>query len=243
MSEKLLEIEPSELKIMFELEKRCSCTVHLVNNTDQYIAFKVKTTSPSKYSVIPSISIVHPKTQCELTVIMEAQQVVPADMKCKDKFLIQSTTVSIGTAEEEITSTLFRKNTGRYIDESKLRVVLISPPQSPVSHNEVLKQVTSELKLARDVEDRKEAESEEDFKLTEDIKELKLRVKTMESKLNEAEVTITMLREGRSTATKERQKSKQELVMSKKDSSPKEIEVGICFLFLFMVAIALGFGY
>ncbi|KAF5180883.1 vesicle-associated protein 1-2-like [Thalictrum thalictroides] len=243
MSKKLLEIQSSELKFMFELEKRCSCTVHLVNNTDEYVAFKVKTTSPSKYSVLPSISVVCPKTQCELTVILEAQHVAPADMKCKDKFLIQSTTVSIGTTEEEITSTLFRKNTGRYIDESKLRVVLISPPHSPVSHHEVLKQVTKELKVAQDVEDRKVAEAGEDFTLTKDIKELKLRVKTMESKLNKAEVTITMLREGRSIATKERQTLKQELAMSETDSDSKEIEVGFCFLFLFIVAIALGFGY
>lgn len=39
------------------------------------------------------------------TVTMQAQNAVPSDFVCKDKFLIQSTIVPKGTKEEHITST------------------------------------------------------------------------------------------------------------------------------------------
>ncbi|KAF6162639.1 hypothetical protein GIB67_013253 [Kingdonia uniflora] len=62
---------------------------------------------------------------------MQAQRVAPLDMQCKDKFLIQSTIVPFGSIEEEITSSTFAKDNGKYIEENKLRVVLLSPPSSP----------------------------------------------------------------------------------------------------------------
>ncbi|KAH9754482.1 Vesicle-associated protein 2-2 [Citrus sinensis] len=95
---------------------------------------------------------------------MQAQAVAPPDMVCKDKFLIQSTVVPVGTTDEDITASMvsscsgvgldyhglvadcfiwqFAKDDGRYIQENKLRVILISPPNSPVLSpiNGVLKQ-------------------------------------------------------------------------------------------------------
>ncbi|KAJ1395173.1 PapD-like superfamily [Sesbania bispinosa] len=63
---------------------------------------------------------------------MQAQRTAPPDMQCKDKFLIQSTVVPFGATEEDITSDMFAKDSGKYIEEKKLKVVLISPPSSPV---------------------------------------------------------------------------------------------------------------
>lgn len=37
---------------------------------------------------------------------MQAQRIAPPDMQCKDKFLIQSTVVPFGTAEDDITSNM-----------------------------------------------------------------------------------------------------------------------------------------
>lgn len=37
---------------------------------------------------------------------MQAQEMAPPDMLCKDKFLIQSTVVSADTTDEDITSSL-----------------------------------------------------------------------------------------------------------------------------------------
>ncbi|TKY54107.1 Vesicle-associated protein 2-2 [Spatholobus suberectus] len=132
MTTDLLHIEPAELRFVFELKKQSSCLVQLGNKTDQYIAFKVKTTSPKKYCVRPNIGIIKPNEKCDFTVTMQAQRTAPPDMQCKDKFLIQSTVVPFGTAEDDITSDMFAKDSGKYIEEKKLKVVLISPPSSPV---------------------------------------------------------------------------------------------------------------
>ncbi|XP_047255192.1 vesicle-associated protein 1-1 isoform X2 [Capsicum annuum] len=128
----LVEIQPRELKFTFEVKKQSSCAVHVANITDQYVAFKVKTTSPKKYCVRPNIGVVKPKSTYDFTVTMQAQRTAPSDMQCKDKFLIQCTIVPFGTSEEEIPPSMFNKDNGKYIEECKLKVVLVSPPQSPV---------------------------------------------------------------------------------------------------------------
>ncbi|PIN14377.1 VAMP-associated protein involved in inositol metabolism [Handroanthus impetiginosus] len=132
MNTQLVEIQPREIKFIFEVKKQCSCAVHLANVTDQYVAFKVKTTSPKKYCVRPNVGIIKPKTTYDFTVTMQAQKSAPPDMLCKDKFLIQNTVVPFGTTEEEITPSMFVRDGEKYIEETKLRVLLISPPNSPV---------------------------------------------------------------------------------------------------------------
>ncbi|KAL5995296.1 hypothetical protein ACLOJK_025354 [Asimina triloba] len=127
------------------LKKQSSCSVQLSNYSDQYVAFKVqflrpicfspyfvKTTSPRRYCVRPNTGVVLPKSNLVFTVTMQSPREAPPDMQCKDKFLIQSTIVPFGTNAEDIKPTLFTKENGRYVEENKLKVVLISPPHSPV---------------------------------------------------------------------------------------------------------------
>lgn len=132
MNTQIVEIQPRELKFIFELKKQSSCSVHLANVTDKYVAFKVKTTSPKKYCVRPNVGIIKPKSTCDFTVTMQAQKSTPSDMNCKDKFLIQSTLVPFGISEDDITPSMFSKDGNKYIEETKLRVVLTSAPNSPV---------------------------------------------------------------------------------------------------------------
>ncbi|TYJ11223.1 hypothetical protein E1A91_A11G260900v1 [Gossypium mustelinum] len=132
MNTQLLEIEPKELKFEFILKKQSSCSITLTNKTNQYVAFKVKTTSPKKYCVRPNVGIIMPKSACGFTVTMQAQREAPPDMICRDKFLIQSTVVPVGTTDEDITSATFVKDSGRHIEENKLKVALVSPSDSPV---------------------------------------------------------------------------------------------------------------
>ncbi|XP_068660592.1 vesicle-associated protein 2-2-like isoform X2 [Aristolochia californica] len=134
MTPEFLSIQPNELKFTFEVKKQSSCAVQLVNNTNQYVAYKVKTTSPKKYCVRPNIGIVLPNATCDFT-----------DMQCKDKFLIQSTVVPFGSSEEDITATIFAKESGKFIQENKLRVVFVSP-----SHSPVLLPIDGTLKLGSD---------------------------------------------------------------------------------------------
>ncbi|XP_061374313.1 vesicle-associated protein 2-2-like [Gastrolobium bilobum] len=142
MATELLQIEPPQLTFVFELKKQSSCLVHLANKATHYVAFKVKTTSPKKYCVRPTIGIIKPQGTCDFTVTMQAQRTAPPDFHCKDKFLIQSTVIPFGTTEDAISSDLFAKDSGKYVEEKKLRVVLISSSSSP----EVLLPVNGDLK-------------------------------------------------------------------------------------------------
>jgi hypothetical protein len=61
MSNTLLRVCPSDLKMPFELKKQSSAFLELVNKTDQCVAFKVKTTNPRKYAVRPASGVVPPR--------------------------------------------------------------------------------------------------------------------------------------------------------------------------------------
>ncbi|XP_054823182.1 vesicle-associated protein 1-2-like isoform X1 [Prosopis cineraria] len=127
----LLSIEPLELKFPFELKKQISCSIQLSNKTENYVAFKVKTTNPKKYCVRPNTGIVLPRSTCDVIVTMQAQKEAPPDMQCKDKFLLQSVKTNDGTNPKDINAEMFNKEAGRVVEECKLRVVYVSPPQPP----------------------------------------------------------------------------------------------------------------
>ncbi|KAJ4776791.1 Vesicle-associated protein 1-1 [Rhynchospora pubera] len=130
-SSDLLEIEPLELKFPFELRKQISCSLLLTNKSDDHIAFKVKTTSPKKYCVRPNTGVVLPRSTCDVIITMQAQKEMPADMQCKDKFLVQSVVSDPGIAAKDITQEMFTKESGNKVDEVKLRVLYVAPPQPP----------------------------------------------------------------------------------------------------------------
>lgn len=127
----LLDIEPLELKFPFELKKQISCSLQLSNKTDSYVAFKVKTTNPKKYCVRPNTGVVLPRSACDIIVTMQAQKEAPPDMQCKDKFLLQSVKVNDGVTAKDITAEMFNKELGNVVEECKLRVVYVAPPQPP----------------------------------------------------------------------------------------------------------------
>ncbi|XP_044486691.1 vesicle-associated protein 1-2-like [Mangifera indica] len=127
----LLSIEPMELKFPFELKKQISSSLLLSNKTDNYVAFKVKTTNPKKYCVRPNTGIVLPRSTCDVIVTMQAQKEAPADMQCKDKFLLQSVKANDGITAKDINAEMFNKEAGHVFEECKLRVVYVSPPQPP----------------------------------------------------------------------------------------------------------------
>ncbi|KAE9609581.1 hypothetical protein Lal_00006424 [Lupinus albus] len=175
MTPDLIQILPSQLTFLFESKKQSSCLIQLRNKDDQYLAFKIKTTSPKKYCVRPNIGIIKPKDACDFTVTMQAQKTAPPDLNCKDKFLIQCTIVPFGTTEDDITSDMFAKDSGKYIEEKKLRVVLIAPPSSPVLFqvNEDANQDSSkEIHAQKDwVPTLRVSEEVKDFKTTPDMEE------------------------------------------------------------------------
>eukprot|EP00250_Pteridium_aquilinum_P033765 c6249_g1_i2 orf=258-977(+) len=131
MRTEVLSIQPGELKFPFELRKQISCSVQLVNTTESYVAFKVKTTSPKKYCVRPNTGVISPGATCDVTVTMQAQRDAPPDMQCKDKFLVQSVALADDADHKEVSQDAFNKAQGKEVFETKLRVVYVSPPQPP----------------------------------------------------------------------------------------------------------------
>ncbi|MFS7996963.1 putative major sperm protein (MSP) [Helianthus anomalus] len=127
----LLNVEPVELKFPFELKKQISCSLQLSNKTENHVAFKVKTTNPKKYCVRPNTGVVLPRSTCDVIVTMQAQKEAPPDMQCRDKFLLQSVVATPGIAAKDITPDMFSKAPGRVVEECKLKVLYLPPPQPP----------------------------------------------------------------------------------------------------------------
>ncbi|KAE8690166.1 Vesicle-associated protein 1-1 [Hibiscus syriacus] len=88
----LISVQPNDLKFICELDKPILCNLQVMNNTDNHVAYKVKTTSPKNF-VRPNTGIVMPRDSCIIRVTLQAQSEYPPDMQCKDKFLLQSTIV------------------------------------------------------------------------------------------------------------------------------------------------------
>ncbi|KAE9445578.1 hypothetical protein C3L33_22520, partial [Rhododendron williamsianum] len=265
---------------------------------------------------------------------MQAQKSAPPDMVCKDKFLVQSTVVPEGTTDEDINTSMFAKDDGRYIEEDKLTVILVSPPNSPVLSpiNGTLKQVSAyeastlkdqirrktviddvewsntenreevnrakdggyntmkvveepakdtECTTMKDVEERtkyveckptkdveyittKDVEAPikdagyikmkdveeptkdagyvkmkdlEELKLVKDIEDMKSKLNELDSKLSEAEVTISKLTEERRWTAQETEGLRQELALLRSKKDVRKVQVGFPFLFVCMVAV------
>ncbi|XP_031736065.1 vesicle-associated protein 2-1-like [Cucumis sativus] len=188
MDNQLLQVHPKELKFIFEVQKQSSCSIQLMNNKLDYVAFKVKTTNVQKYYVRPNLGIINPLSNCEVTITMQAQQMAPPDMKCKDKFLIQSTIVPIETNlhEDYVTSTynLFEKNGSKNnIEERRLSTILVKDESSSPTIETLNVGVSNQSK-------------------DKEIEELKLKITQLDQKLHEAEISISKLEEERARIQK-----------------------------------------
>ncbi|KAL0464628.1 UNVERIFIED_CONTAM: Vesicle-associated protein 1-3 [Sesamum latifolium] len=119
--------------------------MQLTNKTDQYVAFKVKTTNPKRYCVLPNAGVVLPNSVCNVTVTMQAQKEAPPDMQCRDKFLVQSVIAPEGAANKDVTPEMFNKEDGKVVDDFRLRVVFV-PANRP---SQYLKEMKKGLLLER----------------------------------------------------------------------------------------------
>ncbi|KMT00037.1 hypothetical protein BVRB_1g018660 [Beta vulgaris subsp. vulgaris] len=224
----LVHIEPTELKFPFELRKQSSCSMHLTNKTDQYVAFKVKTTNPKKYCVRPNTGVVLPGGTCDVTVTMQAQKEAPADLQCKDKFLVQSATAPDGITAKDITSEMFNKDDERIVEEFKLRVVYIpANPPSPVPE-----------------------ESEEGSPPREDVNEhvslasaVTRSLEGSKAKDSEARSLISKLTNEKASAIQQNQKLRQELDMMKREISRRRSGGVSLYLVVLIGILGILLGY
>ncbi|CAL9108616.1 unnamed protein product [Musa textilis] len=226
-SGELLEIDPLELQFPFELKKQISCSLQLANKSDDYVAFKVKTTSPKKYCVRPNAGVVLPRSTCVVIVTMQAQREAPPDMQCKDKFLVQSVIVDQGATTKDITTEMFSKESGNVVDEVKLRVAYVSPPQPPSPVPEGSEEGSSPRPS---VSDNGNPNASELLAATrayaEDIQQ---------EKTSENLALISRLTEEKNAAIQQNSKLRQELELVRREVSKQQ--GGFSFVFVVLIAL------
>ncbi|XP_022733847.1 vesicle-associated protein 1-2-like [Durio zibethinus] len=231
----LLSIEPEELQFPFELRKQISCSLNLSNKTDNYVAFKVKTTNPKKYCVRPNTGVVLPRSTCNVIVTMQAQKEALPDMQCKDKFLLQSVVASPGATPKDITPEMFNKESGHHVEECKLRVVYVAPPQPPSPVREGSQEGSSPGASFSDNGSLNAAEF---------ASESRPHVERHERQDNssDARSLISKLTEEKNSAIQQNNKLQQELELMRREA--KRNPSGFAFIYVFLVAlIGIILGY
>uniref|UniRef100_A0ACD5ZUX6 Uncharacterized protein n=1 Tax=Avena sativa TaxID=4498 RepID=A0ACD5ZUX6_AVESA len=228
----LLRIDPIELRFPFELKKQISCSLQLSNLSDDHIAFKVKTTSPKKYSVRPNTGVVLPRSTCDVVVTMQAQRESPPDMQCKDKFLVQNVIAPSGINVKDVTGEMFTKESGNKVEEVKLRVTYVAPPQPPSPVPEESEEGSPS---------RGESENG-DGPAGGFTRALRERIEPQEKSL-EAGALISKLTEEKNSAIQQNHKIRQELDMMRREVS-KRRGGGFSFVIVIIVAlIGIFLGY
>nr|XP_009382420.1 PREDICTED: vesicle-associated protein 1-1 [Musa acuminata subsp. malaccensis] len=223
----LLEIDPLELKFPFEVKKQISCSLQLTNKSDDYVAFKVKTTSPKKYCVRPNAGIVLPRSTCDLIVTMQSQREGPPDMQCKDKFLVQSVIIDQAATTKDITTEMFAKESGNVVDEVKLRVTYVSPPQPPSPVPEGSEEGSSPRPS---VSENGNLNSSELLAATRAYAE-----NIQQEKSSENLAIISRLAEEKTTAIQQNNKLRQELELVRREVSKQQ--GGFSFMFVVIIAL------
>lgn len=85
----LVDISPDVLEYKSPLTRQSTEYVTVKNNSEQPVAFKVKTTAPKFYCVRPNASVVEPGETVDVQVIFLGLPESPQpDYKCRDKFLV-----------------------------------------------------------------------------------------------------------------------------------------------------------
>nr|VDC61094.1 unnamed protein product [Brassica rapa] len=127
--DQLLDIDHVNLQFPFESGKQIYSSLHLVTMTDNYVAFTVKTTTPKTCCVRPSIVV--PRSSSELLVTMQVQKEAPADMQCKNNFLLQCVVALI-----EFTATVL-------LSSRRSRETPITPKSEPGRSRQSLRKFSS----------------------------------------------------------------------------------------------------
>ncbi|GLT75638.1 hypothetical protein SLA2020_473440 [Shorea laevis] len=231
----LLSVEPQELQFPFELRKQISCSLNLANKTDNYVAFKVKTTNPKKYCVRPNTGVVLPRSTCDVIVTMQAQKEPPLDMQCKDKFLLQSVVASPGATAKDIAPEMFNKEAGHHVEECKLRVVYVAPPRPPSPVREGSEEGSSP---------RASLSDNGNLNASEFANATKAFVEQHDPQDNssEARAVISKLTEERDSAVQQNKQLHQELELLKREVKRSPRGISLIYVFLVgLICIILGY--
>lgn len=122
-----VDIDPQELGFHRPFTAEITETLRIKNPNTHPVAFKVKTTAPKQYCVRPNSGRVEPGKEVEVSVILQAmKQEPPVDVKCRDKFLVQSVPIT-GDKEFANLASIWDGIEKSSIQEKKIRVVFLPP--------------------------------------------------------------------------------------------------------------------
>ncbi|KAM0907456.1 hypothetical protein ACQ4PT_016109 [Festuca glaucescens] len=132
LDDDMLGIDPLELRFPFELNNHISCLLELTNETNDFIAFAIQTTSPLPYSIQPNKDIVAPRSKYSVNITLQPLEKAPQDWQYIGDFIVRSTKVNDSLKSENITEDIFHKEeeekpAGHYVF-NKTESVL--PPRS-----------------------------------------------------------------------------------------------------------------
>ncbi|KAE8373442.1 PapD-like protein [Aspergillus bertholletiae] len=146
-------LEPPELAFKRPFNREVCQILHLNNENQEPVVFKVKTTAPKHYCVRPNSGRIEPGKSVDVQgrlgkqtynvgnllvvnshkVLLQAMKEQPAaDAKCKDKFLVQTVAVTRDMEFANVTS-IFEKASKATIQERKIRVNWLTAEDSPAT--------------------------------------------------------------------------------------------------------------
>lgn len=127
----MIEIEPTEGLMFSNCRIGATANIVLTNPASTHVAFKIKTTSPEKYRVRPSVGVLEAGTQLEIGVTV-SEQLTPAAL-VRDKFLVMGTSASSSELSSHEVSQLFKTISKDEIFETRLRVGVSAADASQTS--------------------------------------------------------------------------------------------------------------
>jgi hypothetical protein len=134
LDDDMLGIEPLELRFPFELNNHISCLLELTNETNDFIAFAIQTTSPLPYCIQPKKDTVAPRSKYSVNITLQPLEKAPQDWQYNGDFIVRSTKVNGSLVSENITEDIFHKEEGKLVDEVNLTVTFKAEvPQVDVS--------------------------------------------------------------------------------------------------------------
>ncbi|KAJ4978494.1 hypothetical protein NE237_009274 [Protea cynaroides] len=106
MEERLVEVSNEEVRIDFELGRKCRANVSLRSlSSTTPIAFKLQTSSPHKFLVNPTCGIIPPSSQASFQIVLKPQTQLPSSFprSPSDRFLIKTAPAPNFSSSDPIT--------------------------------------------------------------------------------------------------------------------------------------------
>ncbi|KAL8887928.1 MAG: hypothetical protein Q9205_005028 [Flavoplaca limonia] len=131
-----VELDPPELGFRRPFTHEVTQSLRLQNPSNDPIAFKVKTTAPKQYCVRPNSGKIDAGRVVEVQVLLQAmREDPPPDARCRDKFLVQTVTLSQDSDASNIPAIWqnIEKVSKSSIQERKIRVVFLRAEGSGVT--------------------------------------------------------------------------------------------------------------